>query len=236
MRRLSVRGFRNLRDADLEFPSGGVALLGPNGQGKTNLLEAIHYPVVFRSMRGAPDPEVLAFGQAAFRVDLTFETGGRTHTAAVSYQQEGRKKRITVDSAETRRAAEVAGTWLAVAFQPGDVTLASGPAAVRRRYLDRMLALADRHYLGALLRYRAALEQRNAALRQGAGELARAFDDPLAAAGSRLMSARLAWVRDAADSFRAELESLGESEPLRLDYGGAPELVAPEAWSESLER
>ncbi len=62
LRRLVARGFRNLADLDCAVPSRGLALLGANAQGKTNFLEAVYYPVLFRSFRGAPDQEVAGFG------------------------------------------------------------------------------------------------------------------------------------------------------------------------------
>ena len=173
--RLVVRGFRNLDDLDCELPPGGVALFGANAQGKTNLLEAVYYPVLFRSVRGAPDQEVARFGGSGFHVEAHVDEGPVAKVAA-TWVASGRRKRIAVDDHEPERIAEAAGAWLAVAFLPSDVELAGGPAAERRRYLDRMLSLAHRQYLRALVRYRAALAQRNARLRQGDIELARAFD------------------------------------------------------------
>ena len=79
LRRLVTRGFRNLAELDAELPADGVVLLGGNGQGKTNLLEAIGYPVLFRSLRGAPDQEVARFGAAGFQVAVEVASGGRTH-------------------------------------------------------------------------------------------------------------------------------------------------------------
>src|SRR5690606_9152732 len=97
-----------------------------------------------------------------------------------------RRKQVLVDGAPPVRLADAVGRWLAVAFLPGDVALAAGAASERRRFLDRMLSVAERPYLLALIAYRGALAQRNAALRQGRPDVARAFDPPLADAGSAL--------------------------------------------------
>ncbi len=102
-----------------------------------------------------------------------------------AYAAQGRRKRILVEGEEPVRVADAVGGWLAVSFLPDDVGLATGTAAVRRAYLDRLLSLADRQYLRSLARYRAALAQRNSALRQGRADLACAFDAPLAAVGRR---------------------------------------------------
>ena len=149
---LIARSYRNLGDLDREVPPRGVALLGANAQGKTNLLEAIYYPVLFRSFRGAPDQQVVG-GTAGFHVEVRLDGAG---AGAVAATYQGRKKRITVDGEEIGPLSEVVGTWLAVAFLPADLGLASGPAAVRRQYLDRLLSLASRPYLRALTRYREA--------------------------------------------------------------------------------
>jgi DNA replication and repair protein RecF len=210
-----------------------VALLGANAQGKTNFLEAVYYPVLFRSFRGAPDQEVAGFGAAAFHVEATVGGAG-VSTLSAGYLPAGRRKRILIDGAEPERLTEAVGRWLAVVFLPGDVELASGPAALRRQYLDRMLSLADRGYLRALARYRAALAQRNSALRQGRPELAWAFDQPLAAAGAEIVAAREQWSRHAADRFAAEFECIGERVPAALRYRGAAELADPGAWSQAL--
>jgi DNA replication and repair protein RecF len=233
LRRLAARGFRNLADLDCYVPARGLALLGANAQGKTNFLEAVYYPVLFRSFRGAPDQEVAAFGAEAFHLEATVEDSG-VGTLSAGYLAAGRRKRILLDGAESERLTEAVGRWLAVVFLPGDVELASGPAALRRQYLDRLLSLADRGYLRALARYRAALAQRNSALRQGRPELAWAFDRPLAASGSEIVARRERWARHAAVRFAAEFDCLGESGPATLSYRGAPELADPGAWAQVL--
>ncbi|HKT58405.1 MAG TPA: hypothetical protein VJQ46_00040, partial [Gemmatimonadales bacterium] len=185
LRHLVARGFRNLADLDCEPPASGLVLLGANAQGKTNLLEAIYYPVLYRSFRGAPDQEVTRFEGPGFHLEAEVE-GGLAASVGASYAVAGRRKRILVDGQEPDRLADAVGAWLAVSFLPDDVSLAAGAAADRRGYLDRLLSLADRHYLRSLSRYRSALAQRNSALRQERWDVARAFDAPLAAAGAEV--------------------------------------------------
>lgn len=234
--RLCARGFRNLQREPLAFPAPGLVLLGPNGQGKTNLLEALYYPVLFRSLRGAGDAELVQFDAPGFELAVEFEAGGRGHQAVVEYTTKARRKRIELDGEEGPRLTHAAGVCLAVTFLPADVALAAGPALIRRRYLDRTLALADRRYLIALSRYRSAVAQRNAALRQGQGAVARAFDGVVATRGAQITAARLAWARSASEEFRAELEGIGEAATGGLEYSGPAELADPAAWPEALER
>lgn len=226
IRRLVARGYRNLADLDREAPSPGLVLLGANAQGKTNLLEAIYYPVLFRSFRGAADGQLVG-APPGFSVELHIGGGP---AASVTATYSGRKKRITINGEAVDRLADSVGHWLAVAFLPADVGLASGPAIQRRRYLDRVLSLSDRRYLRALIGYRAALAQRNSALRQGRVDLAQAFNGALAAAGAALVRWRLDWVAGAAEQFAAELECLGEQGEARLRYRGSLELADTAGW------
>jgi DNA replication and repair protein RecF len=210
-----------------------MALLGDNAQGKTNFLEAVYYLVLFRSFRGAPDQEVAAFGSAAFHLEATVEEAG-VDTLSAGYLPATRRKRILLDGSEPERLSEAVGRWLAVVFVPSDVELAAGPALLRRQYLDRVLSLADRGYLRALARYRAALAQRNSALRQDRPELAWAFDRQLAGAGAEIVAARERWVRQAGERFAAEFECIGERGRATVSYRGAPELADPGAWTQAL--
>lgn len=233
--RLGVRRFRNLADFDQPIPPEGAVLLGANGQGKTSILEAIAYPVLFRSFRTGLDVELVQFGEAGFRVALEFEQGERARTISAEYRAAGRRRKRELDGVPADRLIDAAGVWLAVVFSPEDVRLASGPASGRRLFLDRTLALSDPGYLRALTRYRAALAQRNAALRQGRADLAAAFDVPLAAAGARVVSRRASWVAAVQDRLTASLIALGEgTAEASVSYQGTPELEDPAAWSDRL--
>lgn len=234
--RIVARGFRNLADLDLSLPSGGAVFLGPNGHGKTNLLELLYYPVLFRSLRGARDGELVRHGEAGFELTLTLAGGRRPKELAAGFRTAGKQKRLTLDGAAPARMSEAIGQWLAVAFLPTDLRLVQGPAAGRRQYLDRVLALADRGYLHALTRYRGALAQRNAALRLRRPDLAAAFDAPLAVSGAQLVQRRIDWVGSCATRFARECESLGELDSMAMRYRGDEALSEPEPWPAALAR
>lgn len=234
VRQVHVTGFRNIGHLDLALPAEGAVFLGMNGQGKTNLLEAIYYPVLFRSLRNAKDTELIRHGEGAFRVrlDLTDASGPRTMEAA--FQAAGRRKRVAVDGAETTRLVEAVGVWLAVAFLPTDVGLVSGGASERRQYLDRALALSDPRYLRNLRQYRAAVDQRNAALRKGDTSTASAFDPLVARYGAPVVTARLDWIGRAGPAWRDACAALGEPMPVGMAYRGRAALADPEAWPAAL--
>lgn len=219
----------------LEWPAEGVLLLGDNGQGKTNLLEAAYYLVLCRALRGAADADVVRFGADGFAVEADIATPAGSRRLGASYVAAGRRKRLTLDGAPVARAADVVGTWLAVAFLPGDVALAGGPASERRSFLDRTLSLADPRHLRALLRYRAALAQRNAALRMGRPDAAHAFDGALASAGATVTAGRQAWVQRMAAEFAQEYEAFAGRGAATMTYRGDERLADVAAWPALLE-
>lgn len=231
---LVARGFRNLADLELEIPPAGGAFLGPNGQGKTNLLEALYYPVLWRSFRGATDADMARWDGPGFHVAVTVGGTGARVMCEASYLRATRRKRVRIDGVEAPRLVDAVGHWVAAVFVPGDVALVQGSAAVRRQYLDRVLSLTDRTYLQALLRYRSALAQRNAALRQAQPALVKVFGEAMALPGAEVMRQRLAWVDGWGARFAAECAALGEPVPVALSYRGRPALTEPEGWAPAL--
>lgn len=201
--RLVLRNFRNFEEQTLEFPPPGVAVIGDNGQGKTNLLEAVYYLEIFRSFRGAPDEQLVRFGEEVFRVEGRMRAAdGTEREIAAAFERRRRRKKVTVGGAEPERLGEAIGGVGAVIFSPSDVEIVAGSPSGRRRFLDIVLSLAVPGYLGALQRFRQVLHQRNALLRQGAAPaMVAAWNEGLVAWGSRVVAARTAWVRESSDGF-----------------------------------
>lgn len=221
---LTLRDFRNLASADLELPADGVALLGENGHGKTNFLEAIYYLQILRSFRGARDVDLVRFGTAGFHVAASLG-GASARQIAVGFERASRRKKVVLDGAESRRLTDALGAFPAVIFSPADVELIAGAPSQRRRFLDVMLSLTSRRYLTALQRYRGALARRNAALRQvpaSRTEDAVAIWEPtLAEAGAVLWRMRREWVATHAESFAALCATIGERTAAALRYVSA---------------
>jgi DNA replication and repair protein RecF len=234
---LAARGFRNLADFELDLPAAGGVFLGPNGHGKTSLLEALYYPVLFRSFRGAVDQDVACWEGPGFGLSVGATGDGLRAKVEVgaSFLRVARRRRITIDGGESKTLADSVGKWLAVVFLPTDLSLVQGAASERRGYLDRVLSLSHPEYFRALLRYRRALTQRNAALRQGRAELARSFEGGMAAPGAEITARRLAWAGETAARFGAECTALGESGAAELRYRGDTSLTSPEGWPRAFD-
>jgi DNA replication and repair protein RecF len=224
---------------DVEIPEPGVVVIGENGQGKTNLLEAIYYLVLFRSLRGAKDRELVRFGEAGFFVGAE----GGAHRVTAGYETAARRKKVTLDGSEVSRLSEAVGTILAVPISPADVELVAGAPSARRRYLDVVLSVSEPAYLGRLNDFKTALKQRNAALRRSRADEAGAFDEPLAQAAEVVTATRRRWVERWHGRFAELCGALGESKKAELRYRAGETAGAGEAaedWcrrlSESLER
>lgn len=234
--RLRLTGFRNLHDTVLEIPSEGLALVGPNAQGKSNFLEAIHYLEIFRSYRGSRDTRLIRFDAEYFRLEA--ELGGepprRVGVGVTRAGGPGGTKRVQVDGQAPPRIGDALGAVGSVLFTPDDVRLVSDGPQERRRFLDIVLSVHEPGYLEALQRYRQVLNQRNAALRERAPQGAvEAWDGLLARAGGRVLASRAAWVAQGAPTFREVVAEISGGEGASLTY--APALPEPPAFPESRE-
>jgi len=229
--RITVRAFRNLASLDLDLPDRGAVVIGENGQGKTNLLEAIYYLVLFRSFRGAKDRELVRFGEPGFFIGgAGHDDADREARVTAGYEVAGRRKKVTVDGTAVTRLGDAVGRVLAVSVSPADRALVAGGPGERRRYLDVLLSLSDRGYLDALTRLRGALRQRNAALRRGQPATAWAFDRPLATAAAAVAARRLSWIARHQERFTDLTAALGERDRAEMAYhvrrGGGPDTEA----------
>jgi DNA replication and repair protein RecF len=214
LRRLEIQDFRNLERVNLDFPAEGIAVVGDNGHGKTNLLEAITYLQTLRSVRGARDVELTRFGASGFHLLADALTPGE-HRLELGFELVTKKKKLLHDGVAPRRFSDGLGALPSVIFSPRDVELVGGGAGERRRFLDLILALTSRRYLHALQRYRGALAQRNAALRSVARsrapeESVSIWEPTLAENGAVLVEERARWVESSREAFTMLCKRIGE--------------------------
>lgn len=240
--RLIAKDYRNFTQLDVEIPSTGLVVIGENGHGKTNLLEAVAYCGRLRSFRGGRDADVVRFGAPAFHVRAELTAPSAYNVVTVAFERSTRRKRATLDGVEQPRLTSALGAVPSVEFSPTDVALVSGGPSERRRYLDVMLALSSRAYLQALQLYRGALLRRNAALRTAQRDGARSRDhearvsvwEPaLAQHGGVIAATRHAFVRDHAERFRHFSAAIGERQTALLRYAAAGGTVPEDTCTDS---
>lgn len=231
LERISIRDFRNLERVDLYMPAAGVAVMGENGHGKTNLLESIFYLQTLRPERAARDQDVTRFGAAGFHLSAKFRTTS-PHEISIGFDKATKRKKVTLDGASPRKLSEAFGALPSVMFSPRDLELVTGSPSERRRYLDLVLALTSKKYLNALQNYRANLIRRNAALRDasrhGSDESRVSVWEPaLAEHGTLLIEQRAAWVAESEGEFSQLCAAIGERGTAAMRY------VSPFAVSEA---
>jgi len=201
VRRLELVDFRSYQHAIVEFEPGCSVLLGPNGVGKTNLLEALHYVSLLDSHRVALDAPLVRAGATSAVIRSEIVHSGRSLLVELSLEP-GRANRARLGGAPTRRPREILGALRMVLFAPEDLALIRGDPAERRRYLDDLLVARQPRYAGVRADYERVLKQRNALLRTaylarkvGAGprdlSTLDVWDVHLAQHGAELMAGRL---------------------------------------------
>jgi DNA replication and repair protein RecF len=196
--RLALVDFRSYAVAEIEPDAGLTVVAGPNGTGKTNLLEAIHATIVGRSHRAGTDAELVRHGAPFARVRLELAGAAATTIELVvpgTAPPAGVHKRLTVNGVP-RRTSSLAEVARVVLFRPEEMLLLVGSPGDRRRFLDGIVAQRDRRAARDLVEVSRVVAQRNALLRAIRAEEAPLealafWDEQLAQAGARVMRARL---------------------------------------------
>ncbi|MBV8198389.1 MAG: DNA replication/repair protein RecF [Candidatus Eremiobacteraeota bacterium] len=194
LRRLELLDFRNYRQLDVEPAPGLNLLVGPNAQGKSNLLEAIALVGTGKSFRAERDGDVVRSGCDRAVVRATADARpGEIHLAC-AIDREGRATRkIFTLNGNSVRYARYLGRLRVVTFVPGDLQLVTGTPAARRAFLNRALSQSEPRYYHELARYRRALQQRNALLKNAETldeDLLEIYGRTLLESGTQIMLAR----------------------------------------------
>ncbi|MGQ0839978.1 DNA replication/repair protein RecF [Actinokineospora sp.] len=230
LRHLQVADFRSWEHADLELAPGAAVLVGANGQGKTNLVEAIGYVATLGSHRVAADAPLVRHGQDRAIVRCAVVNEGRELTVELEITP-GKANRARINRGPVPRPRDVLGILRTVLFAPEDLALVRGDPGERRRFLDDLLVLRAPRYAGVRSDYEKVLRQRNALLKSAATNRRARRADPdalatldvwdghLATQGALLLAARLDLVAALAPHVAAAYAGVApESQPAQAVY------------------
>ncbi|HZA15389.1 MAG TPA: DNA replication/repair protein RecF, partial [Pseudonocardiaceae bacterium] len=229
VRQLQVTDFRSWEHAELDLQPGVAVLIGANGQGKTNLLEALGYLSTLGSHRVATDAALVRHGAQRAIVRTAVVHAGRELTVELEISP-GRANRARINRSPVSRPREVLGVLRSVLFAPEDLALVRGDPGERRRFLDDLLVLRAPRLAGVRSDYDKVLRQRVALLKSagatrrssaGTGDLRTldVWDGHLARHGAELLGARLDLVAELAPHVIAAYRAVAPEAPdVQLDY------------------
>lgn len=233
-KRISVRDFRNIENACVEFDSGVNLLVGNNAQGKTNLLEAIFYASVGKSFRATHSAEVIRFGAESAEISLDYADKDRAHNVSMLLFKDKRRK-VEKNGVRIDKMSEIVGGFRAVLFCPEHLSLIKDGPSLRRNYLDIAISRIYPLYIKTLQRYNHILKQRNALIKNAYNDRA-SFD-----ATVELWSAQLAHEAAVISKYRVEYakrtdkwvsacfsDMMGGKESVEIAYIGSSHLEEDE--------
>jgi DNA replication and repair protein RecF len=219
---VTLRDFRTYARAEAHLGAGLTVVHGPNGVGKSNLLEALYFGCAGRSHRARNERELVRFGAQAARVVVRLVEEGEEHELSVGFEP-GQDKRMSADGAPVERLLDVEHRPLLSVFEPDRLELLKGPPSLRRAHLDQVVAALHPQRGRERREYSRVLAQRNALLasiragRASRGSLS-TWDQTLARHALTLSSNRAAAVSLLAEPFAERAHELGLHGAAALEY------------------
>ncbi len=214
--------FRNFEEKSVSFTPGLNLITGPNGRGKTNLLEAIHFASLGYSHRTRRDKELIRWGSLEFIVRVEGNVGDETaHSQSVRVSESGLKK-VKVNATESSLLSELMGHYGVVLFAPDDIDIINRGPKIRRLFLDSLLCQLSRDYMENLRKYNRILKQRNALLKDNKGRFGSTkdiIDEQLIAHGCFLVNSRREFAKTFSETCRLSYSRISsDEEVLKVEY------------------
>ena len=232
LRRLQLKNHRNYAELDLSPGPSVNVFIGANGQGKTNLLEAVAMLALSSSPRARRDIELVGPVGPSSRIEAEIETGVLRRELALSLSVEGDRARRTIEvDGNRRRAFDLPGNFRVTLFWPDDLGLVKAGPELRRRFLNQMLVQVEPGYARALAGLRRVLEQRNSLLKriaagEGGQETLEAWNEELVRVGTEIVDARARAVAELEPVANHCHRQIAAGETLEIRYQGPPKNMA----------
>lgn len=220
LQRLSIHNFKNISEAQLEFSPKINCLLGNNGMGKSNLLDAIYYLSFCKSFSGAQDSMLMRRGEEFCLVQAGYNRRGVEEELSLGLSK-GKRKSLKRKGKEYTRLSEHIGSFPLVMVSPQDIDLIRGASDERRRFMDMVISQSNHRYLDELIRYNRGLEHRNKLLRDGVVDhsLYLSIEMTLERAADYIYNVRLQWIERLTEIFNKYYHAIaGDDETVALSY------------------
>ncbi|MBO4965069.1 MAG: DNA replication and repair protein RecF [Muribaculaceae bacterium] len=221
LRNIDILNFKNIPEARIEFSKGVNCLLGMNGMGKSNLLEAIHFLSFARPIFPMPETALIRHGEDSLLVKGEYDMDAGGEEAIACGIVRGRGKTLKRNGKEYRRMSEHIGKFPLVTVSPQDSNLVTGNGEERRKLMNMVISQADGTYLAQLINYNRALESRNRMLRAGVKDniLYDSVESAMEISGHAIHAVRASWVREISPVFAEYYSKIaGEGERASLRY------------------
>ena len=224
--KLALRDFRNHEKLELDFPNGATTIVGRNGRGKTNIVEAVHYLATLGSHRVSQDSPLVRNGETSAQILATVQKHNRQAEVDLTINFPGSNK-VLLNKSQLSRPRDLLGLVTTVIFSPEDLELVKGEPTARRKFIDEFSTLLAPKFINTRSEYERTLKQRNTLLKslgrrtpsQQAQDTLDAWDEQLVIHGSNLVSTRLINLTKLTPKITEFGETIsGNTEPLEVDY------------------
>lgn len=167
LKSLKINNFKIYQNVDIQFNSQVICLTGPNGSGKTNLLDAIYYLCVGKSYFNPVDHQNIHHGKNYYRIEGKIEGEAKEIDIIIGTNETGKKKKLTLNEVQYVKISDHIGKFPVVIIAPDDIMLINGGSSERRKFMDFILSFSNFKYLKNLQDYNRILMQRNSHLKSG---------------------------------------------------------------------
>ncbi len=217
---LTLLNYKNIAEAHLDFAPGVNCLIGNNGMGKTNILDAVYYLSFCRSSSHQPDATVIRHGEPFMMLQGSYSRREASEDISISLQR-GKRKVARRGGKEYQRLSQHIGLLPLVMISPMDWDLIRGSGEERRRLMDQIIAQGDAEYLDALIRYGKVVEQRNSMIRHDMRDplLYETVEQVMCSAARVVHEARGRWVEQCTPIFLRYYQAVaGSQERVQMRY------------------
>ena len=222
LNRLSIFNYKNISSAELDFVPKLNCLVGMNGEGKTNVLDVIHFLSLAKSATTSMDSQAIMHGQELMSIQGEYEHEDGTHETIHCGLKKGQKKVLRRGKKAYRRIADHIGLIPLIMVSPADQWLIAGGSEERRHFLDIVISQYNQTYLDALVRYNKALQQRNTLLKQEEepdNELMALLEEEMARVGTYIYEERKRYVELFIPTFQSFYSLISQAqEQVSLTY------------------